>query len=792
MDFEFDRGAKKLKAEQEKRKRDAAKKRQQEASAKERYAQEQAKKKIVADAQRAQRELEAARQEEVRLAEEALTGGVTFKRSLYACRRSGIGDGVLLPGSALTELDAQPNVQFPMLFQLTCSETGRQTTCRVVEFTSNENEIQIPDELWNLLMTREDGTMVEASQYLKVDVKYITMPKGTYAVLQPLSAAFRDIPNHKAGLENTLNKHYAILNLDQVVHVVHNKMAFPCRVRELKPAESVQIIETDLMVDIVDPPEDGSARAPIALAQLCPGLVNEADAGTQDPMDIVEKNDTGLGGGQSTVSERSGEVIDTVEIGGEAVGSVLATHYKFYKVNVPSQTADAILSGKQSLDITASVITPQPRSGAGTSASHGGGSHSDTQADVGDVNVYVSASPVLRPTWIDHSLAAYADIGSNTLRLNGDHLRELNAVTLYVSVEGWTSGTAAAHMEFKLTLALADVSTEADTAAAGSSDQSKVPEGMSLCSNCHQHVPSHNMDRHQLFCLRHNTVCSHAGCGKVLRAAEKDQHTHCPVESCGLGMDTMQLAKHTAMIHSCVRCSCAHESTSLTAHLSHRRTECPDRMIVCRFCQDVVHAGAAPSDVALRMRGLTGHESMCGSRTAECDICHRFVTLKDMEMHMAAVHSSPSIAGTSGPPQQSALATVAVEAALQCPICGHGVRSEIALNRHLDSNECQTVASTPKQPTPPANTTPQPPAVVVPPPPAHVTPVPMDETPHSGDGDPMEVESRTQEGQGAAAETDKSHLVVPGSATPMVECPICMSPLRNERALNEHLDTVHC
>lgn len=52
----------------------------------------------------------------------------------------------------------------------------------------------------------------------------------------------------------------------------------------------------------------------------------------------------------------------------------------------------------------------------------------------------------------------------------------------------------------------------------------------------------------------------------------------------------------------------------------------------------MVQAGTPTADVRDRMRGLSEHESVCGSRTALCDSCGRSVMLKDMDIHQIAVH----------------------------------------------------------------------------------------------------------------------------------------------------------
>ena len=72
--------------------------------------------------------------------------------------------------------------------------------------------------------------------------------------------------------------------------------------------------------------------------------------------------------------------------------------------------------------------------------------------------------------------------------------------------------------------------------------------------------------------------------------------------------------------------------------MEHQASVCPLRLITCRFCGDMVQAGSSAMDVRDRLRGLSEHESICGSRTAPCDSCGRSVMLKDMDIHQIAVH----------------------------------------------------------------------------------------------------------------------------------------------------------
>ena len=77
-----------------------------------------------------------------------------------------------------------------------------------------------------------------------VRVRYTRLPKGTFASLQPLWAAFqRDVPDIKAALEAALAGH-STLSVGDVVAVSHGGTRHALRVRELLPADAVSVIDT--------------------------------------------------------------------------------------------------------------------------------------------------------------------------------------------------------------------------------------------------------------------------------------------------------------------------------------------------------------------------------------------------------------------------------------------------------------------------------------------------------------------------------------------------------------------
>jgi len=111
------------------------------------------------------------------------------------------------------------------------------------------------------------------------------------------------------------------------------------------------------------------------------------------------------------------------------------------------------------------------------------------------------------------------------------------------------------------------------------------------------------------------------------------------------------MTKHIGMIHDLLKCKCGAMATmDQMAH--HRKTECPLRQVVCRFCGSMFEAGLPPADHRDRLNGLTAHESECGSRTDKCTVCGKYVRLKEMDAHLA-LHNFLKAPETAAPPESS-------------------------------------------------------------------------------------------------------------------------------------------
>lgn len=553
-------------------------------------------------------------QADQQMEESVLTGrGIMFYRLLEAVPYQGIGDKIKLPPSCFTELSDQGALdKGPMYFQLSVVhqegssdmasmdvDNRRTTHSGVLEFTADEGSVALPPHVWHNLFP--GGTI----KTLLIEVRYVWLPKGTYAKLQPEGIGFLDLPNHKAILETSLRQH-ATLSQSDILTVNYGELAYKLQVLELKPSSSVSVLETDIEVDIVGPDSasertDQHALSPLVLGKLEAGLVEEGN-------------------------------------------------YIYYKFSIDNDTWGRIASGDARVEVRV-----------------------EAETDGGDTDLYISRHPLIFPTRHQHEWSSH-DIGSKALILSSRD-NNLGAATYSVGVYGFKGRS-----KYQISVSIEDDFKQKLGQQAASSSSAMEIDTVE-CRNCKHCIPSRTIALHEAYCSRHNIVCQHAGCGIVLRVEEVKNHVHC--NKCGQAFQHGEMEKHMKVFHEPLHCpcgvvlekeqmvsnpvpcnaflnpsygsrfldnllaSCFSENDTLQSYnnlpqcfwqVQHQASVCPLRLIACRFCGDMVQAGNSPVDARDRLRGLTEHESICGSRTAPCDSCGRAVMLKDMDIHQIAVH----------------------------------------------------------------------------------------------------------------------------------------------------------
>ncbi|KAF7831581.1 Ubiquitin recognition factor in ER-associated degradation protein 1 [Senna tora] len=251
----------------------------------------------------------------------------------------------------------------------------------------------------------------------------------------------------------------------------------------------------------------------------------------------------------------------------------------------------------------------------------------EAETDGGDTDLFISRHPLIFPTRHQHEWSSH-DVGSKALILSSKD-ENLGAGIYSIGVYGFKGTT-----KYKISVAIQE-SSHQKLGQQASSVMSYMETDTEQCRNCKHYIPSRTIALHEAYCSRHNVTCQHAGCGVVLRIEESKNHIHC--DRCGQAFQQGELEKHMKVFHEPLHCPCG-IVLEKEQMVQHQISDCPLRLITCRFCGDMVQAGSSAVDIRDKLRGLTEHESVCGSRTAPCDSCGRSVMLKDMDIHQIAVH----------------------------------------------------------------------------------------------------------------------------------------------------------
>jgi ubiquitin fusion degradation protein 1 len=175
------------------------------------------------------------------------------------------GNKIFLPQSALDKL-ARLQITYPMLFEVTSTTTGMRTHVGVLEFIAEEGCCHIPYFIMQNLCMQE-GDMLQVAN--------VSLPKGSFVKLQPLTSDFLDVHNPRAVLENTL-RNYATLTKGDHIVIPYNKKTFEIEILECKPADAIQSIEADVQVAFA-PPKDYREPAPVASTINAPPAEEEED-----------------------------------------------------------------------------------------------------------------------------------------------------------------------------------------------------------------------------------------------------------------------------------------------------------------------------------------------------------------------------------------------------------------------------------------------------------------------------------------------------------------------------------
>lgn len=192
------------------------------------------------------------------------------------------------------------------------------------------------------------------------------------------------------------------------------------------------------------------------------------------------------------------------------------------------------------------------------------------ESGIVDVIINTSAEDYQRPTLENHEYSDFSTASNRRIAL-------APSKEYIVGIHGYTDAVVSWVAKLR-------DNTEEDMMAVDNNELHANEAGYVQCKNCRSWVPERIQMLHEGFCRRNNILCPE-GCGRVLKkgSAEAEQHWHC--EQCEYVGETSDKAKHMEYYHSPKTCVCQDfTSESYEALSLHRRTECPEKLISCRYC----------------------------------------------------------------------------------------------------------------------------------------------------------------------------------------------------------------
>ncbi|KAJ3145665.1 hypothetical protein HK101_002411, partial [Irineochytrium annulatum] len=439
-------------------------------------------------------------------------------------------------------------------------------------------------------------------------VRLVALPKCEYLRLAPLESTYLEIQDIRATLESHLRQNYATITSGDTL-VLQTRRAGSTRptvnrflITEVKPAPACSCIDVDVNLDVA-PLDEGLAREAVERKLFgSPAVKASAVNGSG-----IGEGSTGGGdaSARKVVEDGELEVFDlpltavsgSSEVEGQRSGIVTAEMYVCYRVRVTPLTRYLI-----------ATVTPR----------------------TGDADLFVSTI-VERPTLIDNS---YSNVDQGVSRIHfsvdGD---PADNPFIYLAVRGFAPSS-----DYILSVATtpdAPPPQPENAMPSAGPDDAEPPPDAERCPNCQVWIAKRTIAMHSAFCARNNAVCPQCrdmGRPFVMKKTEVANHWHCT--ECWKVGDISERDKHMQLIHTPLPCECgAYFPPPELAR--HRATDCPERLILCRFCHLRVRAGPrsfASQDLLLGVP-VSEHESACGSRTIRCTKCGQNVRLKDVALH---------------------------------------------------------------------------------------------------------------------------------------------------------------
>ncbi|KAA6396932.1 MAG: putative ubiquitin fusion degradation protein [Streblomastix strix] len=149
---------------------------------------------------------------------------------------------VILSTDILQKYESLLETGKPLIFMFSNTSQSKSICAGVADFSGDRGRVFMPYWMMCNLEINEDD---------KVIMKAVQLESGQYVKFKPLTENFYKISNPKAVLEYVLRNH-ASLTKDSTITFLYNKKKYELYVQELKPKDSVCIINSNISVELTE------------------------------------------------------------------------------------------------------------------------------------------------------------------------------------------------------------------------------------------------------------------------------------------------------------------------------------------------------------------------------------------------------------------------------------------------------------------------------------------------------------------------------------------------------------
>ncbi|TRY52925.1 Ubiquitin fusion degradation protein UFD1 [Cryptosporidium tyzzeri] len=549
---------------------------------------------------------------------------------------NGETDQVILPNNLLKILSSDESI-YPLYFNIKClnhhvSENINpiETHCGVLDYSEEPGYISLPNKVLRCLnINPNDSDFKSNKPIIWIQITYKKLLKGSFASFEILNNQdifkMHDI---ESLLESYLRNHFLTLTIgdtlmiNQPNYFSNNYCISLIKVKHLEPDNSISLINTDISLDITYKDSNKEQKIQDHAENTIENSIRLMNIGDiihfDDKLDdlINFKLDIPFNLKKVFLNESDTENNTKLNI------SIISNHYYDIFVSFPP-----IFEASSHLHIFRSFPEDYYYH-----------SNSNNNNKSKNTNLVISSNEFINYLkTLESNISCNQDSSSllllfpsilfitiqkhkNSSSINNDIISNNEKCSL--------SSTIQVNIQYYKKESTIDVINQ------------PIENEFSTCINCKRKIPSDNLDLHSLQCEKMYKRCNQ--CDLILKKSDFEKHTHC--NKCikfGLSLDQIQI--HDKLYHQFTQCKLCNQDNIKPIQLTiHQTQECPKRIILCRYCNNFVQAGTDGHYVDYKDKyyyNLTSHESYCGSRTTNCNICNKVVLIKELKSHIDLAHA---------------------------------------------------------------------------------------------------------------------------------------------------------